>query len=235
MEDPRPSAEEVPSGQGRIPFRMLGVIFLTATALVTALLLLWPSQKPMYQGRTVTEWLRSPEWRTQREEVEIAVFAIGKDGLAEVLRLLEGTPFNAEKAVDAIRARFDPRKAPGRIGREEQKLRALWALDVLGPLIQRDPPKDRVLKLVLDTGASRKVRAKALETYCSLEHNENDLLITLNSLADQEILTNFVARYKNSILELRRELYYERQSNVRVESDFKPSNTNALQIPSLSY
>jgi hypothetical protein len=90
-----------------------------------------------YEGQTVEQWLRSPDWTDHRHRVEFAISYLGEDAIAPLTRLLTMSGSHTENwilrhSVTRFFYQIFRPFRPGQITRWELRERALTSLEMLG-------------------------------------------------------------------------------------------------------
>jgi len=152
--------------------------------------------EPVFCGRSVTQWLRSGDYETNRAAVSLAVIAIGKGAVPTLRKMLHaGTKWDRMWFAKAPRSLY--RAIP--IGRSQfdRKDRAMWALQNLGRDGRQATPD--LLAILQDPTEHWNQRSGALSTLRLVEAEPSVVLPVMDRLKTDPVVGKFAASYARNL------------------------------------
>lgn len=201
--------------------------------------------EPTFCGRTVTQWLTSRDYETNKAAVSLAVVAIGEASVPALRRMLySGTKWDRMWFAKAPRWLY--RRLPVGGYQFDRKDRAMWALQNLGRAGRQATPD--LLAILQDTTEHWNQRVGAMITLRSIEADPSVVLPVMDRLKSDAVVGAFAASEARSLRgspeqQQYRELQKSLAAGRSVQTDppkpaFQPSssflNQNSLWRPANS-
>ena len=214
---------------------LIGAVLVPSVA---ALLLLGITHRdrrppePVFSGRSVTAWLTSSDYATNRAAVSMAVLALGESALPALRRMLRSG--NKPERIWFARApRWLYHRLPIGASQFDRKDRAMWALQTLGQAGRKASPD--LLALLRDPTEHWNQRTLAMSTFRQIGADPALLIPVLDKLTNDAAMRGIAVA---ELQHLRRNLAtqqerktqraLERSLGARREltnEDFRPSTS----------
>jgi hypothetical protein len=153
-------------------------------------------REPTFGGRTVTQWLASRDFETNRAAVTVAVLGLGERSVPALRRMLHsGAKWNRLWLAKAPRWLY--RRLPVGGYQFDRKDRAMWALKTLGRAGL--PATPDLLAILQDTTENWNQRSGAITTLCLIEADPSSVLPVLDKLSTDPVVGAFAAREAQSL------------------------------------
>ena len=182
---------------------MVAVVLCVALSAVVAIKLASGRKPaPTFCGRTVTQWVTSSDFQTNRAAVDLAVIALGPGAVPELRRMLHsGTKW--ERVWFAKAPRWLYQRFP--VGRDQfdRKDRAMSALMTLGPVGR--PATPDLLEIAQDTTENCYQRMRATTVLCDIRADPAVVVPVMESLKYDPAIAKFAvgcARYLKEVAAL---------------------------------
>ena len=168
---------------------LIGVLALLLAVLAITLLSRHKSE-PAFCGRTVTEWLTSRDYETNRVAVKLAVVAVGEASVPALRKMLHaGTKWDRMWFAKAPRWLY--RRLPVGGYQFDRKDRAMWALQTLGREGRQATPE--LLAILQDPTEHWNQRSGALSTLRLINAEPSLMLPVLDRLKTDPVVGKYAA------------------------------------------
>jgi HEAT repeat protein len=213
--------------------RWLIVLFLCGAAVAVLGIKLANPRKPepVFCGRTVTQWLYSKDYQTNRAAVKLAVAALGDKSVPALRRMLRSGA-KWERVWFAKAPRWLYRMLPFGGYQFERKDRAMWAIGTLGDDGREATPD--LLAIFQDTTEHWNQRSRAIGTLFAIEAKPSLVMPVLDKLTNDPVVGRLAAQHAGVF---RRAADYQRnhtwgtmtktgsKAPVATQREFKPSSS----------
>jgi hypothetical protein len=141
--------------------------------------------EPTFSGRTVTQWLTSRDFETNRAAVDTAVLALGGSCVPELRRMLHsGMKWNRVWFAKAPSWLY--RRLPFGVHQFDRKDRAMWALKILGRVGR--PATADLLAIAQDTTEHWNQRYGAITTLRCIEAKPSYVIPVMDKLGADPVV-----------------------------------------------
>lgn len=189
--------------------------------------------EPTFGGRSVTQWLSSGDYETNRVAVKLAVLVVGEASVPALRKMLQaGTKWDRMWFAKAPRWLY--RLAPVGEYQFDRKDRAMWALRNLGRAGREATPE--LLAIVLDPTEHWNQRYGAITTLRYVEAERSEVLPTMDKLKADPVVGKVAASYAQNLRDaVERERYREIERSLAASRSTGPEPPKPELPPASSF